>query len=72
MMTTLTIKVKDSKTLKLIEDLEALDLIQVVNHDVKKTSKLSALLKGSVSAEKADEMQAELNQIRSEWDRNTY
>jgi len=62
-MTTLTIKVKDDKTL---------DLIQVVSHDVKKTSKLSALLKGSVSPEKADAMQAELNQIRNEWDRNTY
>ena len=71
-MTTLTIKVKDNKTLKLIEDLEALDLIQVVSQSVKKTSKLSALLKGSISAEKAEAMQAELNQIRNEWDRDTY
>jgi hypothetical protein len=72
-METLTIKIKDSKTLKLIRDLEDLNLIQVVDTDIKKPiTKLSALLNGSISQEQADNMQNELKQMRNEWERNTY
>ena len=64
-METLTIKIKDNKALKLIQDLEDLNLIQVVNSDIKKTAKkLSSLLTGSISAEQADKMQQELKQMR--------
>jgi hypothetical protein len=72
-METLTIKIKDNKTLKLIHDLEDLNLIQVVSPAVKKsTTKLSALLSGSISPEQADNMHKELKQMRDEWERNTY
>jgi hypothetical protein len=72
-METLTIKVKDYKVLKLIHDLEDLNLIQVVSPDVKKAvSKLSSLLTGSISAEQADDMQKELKQMQDEWLRDTY
>lgn len=72
-MTTLTIKVKDDKTLKLIHDLEELDLIQVVSEKVQaKPTKLSDLLKGSISADQAQVMHAEVKQMRDEWNRNTY
>lgn len=72
-METLTIKIKDSKALKLIHDLEDLNLIQVVGSDIKKSAtKLSAILKGSISAEEADTMQKELKQMRNEWERNIY
>jgi hypothetical protein len=41
-METLTIKIKDSKALKLIHDLEDLNLIQVMSSDMKKSvAKLS-------------------------------
>ncbi|MDN3581217.1 hypothetical protein [Mucilaginibacter flavus] len=72
-MTTLTITVKDDKTLKLIYDLEELDLIQVVDEKMQaKPTKLSDLLKGSISTEQAQLMQAEVKQMRDEWNRNTY
>lgn len=72
-METLTIKIKDNKALKLIHDLEDLNLIQVIGSDIKKhTTKLSDVLNGSISTEQADNMQKELKQMRSEWERNTY
>lgn len=72
-METLTIKIKDSKALKLIHDLEDLDLIQVVSSDVKKSvAKLSELIKGSITAAEAEQMQNELKQMRNEWERDTY
>ena len=69
----LTIKIKDNKALKLIHDLEDLNLIQVITPTVKKSAtKLSSILSGSISPEQADIMQKELKQMRSEWERNTY
>lgn len=72
-METLTIKIKDSKALKLIHDLEDLNLIQVMSTDIthEKTN-LSNLLKGSLSAEEADILQKELTQMRNEWERDIY
>jgi len=72
-METLTIKIKDIKALKLIHDLEDLNLIQVINPVVKKSkAKLSEILSGSISPEQADNMQTELKQMRAEWERDTY
>jgi hypothetical protein len=72
-METLTIKIKDSNALKLIHDLEDLNLIQVVTPAVKKSAtKVSAILSGSISPEEADKMHEELKQMRNEWERNTY
>lgn len=73
-METLTIKIKDGKALKLIHDLEDLNLIQVVNPVAikKSTTKLSTLLSGSISPEQGDSMRKELKQMRDEWERNTY
>lgn len=70
-METLTIKIKDHKALKLIRDLEDLNLIQVIGPVVKKSGvKLSDILSGSISAEQADKMQKEVKQMREEWERN--
>jgi hypothetical protein len=72
-MDTLTIKIRDSKALKLIRDLESLNLIQVINDKAKKPKKkLSAIMTGSISQEQADSMQKELKQMRDEWKRDTY
>jgi len=71
-MDTLTIKIKDHKALKLIRDLEDLNLIQVVSSVIQKPgTKLSDILSGSISAEQADNMQKEVKQMREEWERNT-
>ncbi len=73
MMKMLTIKIKDNKALKLIKDLEDLNMIQVVNSDIKESeAKLSSLLVGSISNEQAHNMQLELKQMRREWERDTY
>ena len=67
-MQILTINIKDSKVLKLIHDLEDLDLIQIVDiTEMKPQTNLSELLRGSISIEDADIMQKELNQMRKEW-----
>ncbi len=72
-MDTLTIKIRNSKAIKLIEDLEALDLIQVISSTVQKPAgKLSALLAGSITQAEADNMQSQLKQMRDEWQRDTY
>ena len=72
-MNTLTIKIKDSKALKLIQDLESLDLIQVISKKKQKPlEKLSAVMTGSITKEQADSMQKELKQMRSEWERDIY
>ena len=73
-METLTIKIKDNKALKLIHDLEDLNLIQVIGSDLKKnTAKLSDILNGSISKEQADNMQKELKQTGAKYlpDTNT-
>lgn len=72
-MDTITIKIKDSKALKLIHDLESLNLIQVVTEKTGASSKkLSLLLAGSISEEQADAMQKEVKNMRNEWERDTY
>jgi hypothetical protein len=70
-MDTLTIKIRDSKALKLIHDLESLNLIQVISENGKKpTKKLSEILSGSISEQQADSMHKELQKMRNEWERN--
>ena len=73
-METLTIKIRDNKALKLILDLESLNLIQVIktSSSKKPSQKLSEIMTGSISQEQADLMHEELKKNRSEWDRNTY
>ena len=69
-----TIKFKDNKALKLIRDLEDLNLIRVVDTtELKKpVTRFSDLLKSSISREQAENMQKELKKMRSEWERDTY
>lgn len=69
-METLTIRIKDSKALKLIHDLADLDLIQVMDsQETQPVVKLSALLADSISAEQAAIMQDEVQAMRNEWNR---
>jgi hypothetical protein len=72
-METLTIKIRDIKVLKLIHHLEDLNLIQIVDKDLKESkTKLSDLLADCISLEEADNMQTELKQMRAGWERDTY
>lgn len=71
-MQTITIKTNNAQAIKLLEDLEALNLIQVIRQPaVNGYSKpLSERLAGSISHEQADLMNAELEQMRREWNLN--
>ena len=69
-METLTIDVNSPQALKLLEDLEALNLIRVVSRHTKTSGqKLSEKLYGSISDVQSEQMKEELRQIRNEWNR---
>ena len=70
-MATLTIQINNNKALKLIqdlEDLEALDLIRILKNKKLATitteKKLSSILDKSITQKQADKMTKELNQMR--------
>ena len=64
-METLTIKIRDSKVLKLLYDLETLNLIEVIKPGEKKTAiKLSEILSGCISPEQGEIMHKELREMR--------
>jgi hypothetical protein len=70
-METLAIKIKDSNGLKLIRNLEALKVLEVVNPEKKQSGiKLSERLSGSISAEQAEIMHKQLQQMRGELERD--
>ena len=70
-MQTITIKVNNNIALKLLEDLEALSLIQVIktNNTKEEGVKLSERLAGSISHEDAQVMRKELTEVRNGWER---
>ncbi len=65
-MTTLTIELTNDKALKLIQDLEALEIIRVV----KKTGNLSHLRTKIKTKMSSDEIEKQLNSLRGEWQRD--
>lgn len=68
-METLTIDVSNPNALKLLEDLEALNLIKVVSRYTKPSNqKLSEKYGGKLSQRVADELQDYVAQSRKEWD----
>lgn len=70
-METLTIDVSNPHALKLLEDLEALNLIKVVSRHTKQSDqKVSEKLYGSISDSQAEQMREELLQMRTEWNRD--
>lgn len=70
-MTQLTIEVIDTKTLKLIEDLESMKLIRVLRGKAETNKKkLSERLAGSLSPLQAQAWNKELEKMRGEWERD--
>jgi hypothetical protein len=69
---TITIKINNAKALKLLEDLESLNLIEVIKKSIikSKKEKLSERLLGSITSKQANIMRGELDQMRNEWNRN--
>jgi hypothetical protein len=70
-MQTVTIKINNAHALKLIEDLEAMNLIEVIkNTIIPDKKKLSERLAGSITSEQAAQMHDELKNMRNEWNRD--
>ena len=70
-MQTLTIRVNNPHAARVIEELEALRLIEVVRELTPgRKQKLSERLAGSITSEQANRMREELQQSREEWERN--
>jgi hypothetical protein len=68
-MQTLTITVIDTKALKLLEDLEALNLIRVIKREEDQPrQKLSEKYLGTLPSQVADSLQEYITQSRKEWD----
>ena len=65
-MTTLTIELTSDKALKLLQDLEELQIIRVVKKPLQ-LSQLRKQIKTKMSAPAIDE---QLNQLRQEWQRD--
>jgi wyosine [tRNA(Phe)-imidazoG37] synthetase (radical SAM superfamily) len=70
-MQTLTITVSNSKALRLLKDLEDLNLIHVLKMDIHAPKqKLSDRLYGSLSDKQTETLHKELEQMRNEWSRD--
>lgn len=71
-MDTLIIKIRDQKAVKLIQDLELLNLIQIVPPVAKTANKLSDKMQGSLSKEQAADYHDRIDTLKDEWERSTY
>lgn len=66
-METVTIQINNQRAYKLLEELEALNLLKVIRKNVKTPQKLSDKYAGKLSAEVAQELQAYVAKGRETW-----
>jgi mRNA-degrading endonuclease toxin of MazEF toxin-antitoxin module len=73
-MSTAVIEIKNEAAYGFLYQLERLNVLRVVSKQHIENvngQKLSKRFSGTLSSERVDELQKELNQMRNEWDRNT-
>ena len=66
-MDTMLIEITNKKAVKLLHELEELDLIKVLKIDTAQSEKLSQKYAGSLPGEIADEIQNFVAESRNEW-----
>lgn len=66
-METVLIQINNSKAYKLLEDLEDLNILKVLNKNIKPKQKLSEKYAGKLPTNIADELQNYVTQSRDEW-----
>ncbi len=75
-MSTAVIEIKNDLAYGFLHTLERMNMLHIVsssrNASKGHRQKLSERFAGSLSSERVDELQKELNESRNEWDRNTY
>ena len=68
-METVTVEIKSSKAMKLLKDLENLDLIKIYQSDDKQERKDKVnKYRGSISSETTDNLLKHVQEIRNEWE----
>lgn len=70
-MKTLTVELKNNQALKLLKDLEEADIIRILDKEEKKKKEgsLSGKLRGAISKERANEIIAQTDKMREEWEK---
>ncbi|MCF8361507.1 MAG: hypothetical protein K9G70_02680 [Prolixibacteraceae bacterium] len=69
-MKTITVELKNNNALRLLKDLELANIIRVLDkekEETKDSAKLSKTIRGSISKERAIELNKQLTQTRNEW-----
>lgn len=70
-METVLIQINDSKAYKLLEDLEDLNILKVLNKNIKPKQKLSEKYAGKLPTNIADELQNYVTQSRDQWNNHS-
>jgi hypothetical protein len=66
-MKTVIVELRNKNALRLLKDLELANIIRVLDNDTKtEKTKLSSKLRGTISKERAQELNEQLNQMRNE------
>jgi hypothetical protein len=70
---TVTVELKNNNALRLLKDLELANIIRVLDKEkkTKDSAKLSKTIRGSISKERAIELNKQLTQTRNEWEERT-
>ncbi len=68
-MKTITVELNTSKALKLLQDLEDLNLLRILAKDEPARPRLSEKYAGKLPADIAEKMQQKINLGREEWNR---
>ena len=71
-MSTAVIEIKNELAYNFLHNLERMDVLRIVSRKKDRKQKLSERFAGSLSDERVEELQKELDQMRNEWDRNIY
>jgi hypothetical protein len=69
-MDTVLIQLTTPKTMKLLLELEELNLLRVLKKNISSDTKLSDKYAGKLSAVIADDLQKHIEQSRNEWESN--
>jgi hypothetical protein len=70
-METVLVQISDDKAYRLLENLEALQILKVIKKIVQPSQKLSEKYAGKLPSDIADELQNYVTQSRNEWNSRT-
>lgn len=69
-MKTVTVELKNENVLRQLKDLELADIIKIIKGNTNKNSPSG--LRGSITIERAKELNQELDKMRNEWEQRNF